>query len=543
MESSSTTVRELEDWLKQVEESNLEFKTAAHSFSESKDLPDYCAALANEGGGKLILGVDPTGRIVGTKAFSGTHNRLSHNLLMKLKIRIDVEEVMHPRGRVLVFHVPSRPAGQPIRSTGTYRYPMRAGESLVEMDNATLKQILNETVSDFSCSLVRGLSVSDLDEIALENFRRRWSQKAQRSDYMKFPYEKMLSSIGMLSDQGLNIASLVLFGKKEKIDRYLPCAEIVFEWRQQPGKTAHDFRKTWREPFFRIDDEIWSVINARNLRIPFQEGLFQREIFAFSEKPVREALLNAVTHRDYTITTESIFINASPQEFVVESPGGFLPGITPENVLYKRAWRNRCIAESFEKAGLVERSGQGMDDIFETTIREGKGLPDISQSDDFSVRLKIPAQVKDRNFILFLEKVGQEKQILFSFEEIYALERVRDNKSIAPKFRERFLSAGLIEQVGRTRGSKYILSHRYYFHEGKPGLHTRLTGIPREKQKEFIIRHLLRNKKGTLDDFKDIFPELKPMDISNILRELRRDGKIRYVGVRGSGYWEIVENT
>ena len=125
MESGSTTVKELEDWLKQVEESTLEFKTAAHSFSESKDLPDYCAALANEGGGKLILGVDPSRRIVGTKAFSGTHNRLSHNLLMKLKIRIDVEEVMHPRGRVLVFHVPSHPAGQPIRSTAT-NLPLQA---------------------------------------------------------------------------------------------------------------------------------------------------------------------------------------------------------------------------------------------------------------------------------------------------------------------------------------------------------------------------------------------------------------------------------
>ncbi len=544
MELKHTTITELERWLTHLEERNLEFKTAGNSFSESKDLPDYCAALANEGGGKLILGVDPAHRIVGTKAFTGTHNRLSHTLLAKLKIRIDVDEVMHPNGRVLIFHVPSRPAGQPIRSTGNYHYPMRAGESLVEMDNMTLKQILNEAGSDFSCGIVNGLTVFDLDEIALANFRTRWAQKANRSHYADFSYEKMLQSIGLLSDQGLNYASLILFGKKEKIDHYLPCAEIIFEWRQQPGKIAHDFRINWREPFFIIYDEIWSFINARNLRIPFQEGLFQREIFAFSEKPIREALLNAVTHRDYTIGTRSIFINASPLEFVVESPGGFLPGITPENVLYKRAWRNRCIAETFEKAGLVERSGQGMDDIFETTIREGKGLPDVSQSDDFSVRLKIPAQVKDKKFILFLEKIVQEKQILFSFEEIYALETVRENHKVTdPEFRDKFLSLGLIEQVGRTRGAKYILSHRYYSSEGKPGIYTRLKGIPREKQKELIVRHLIKNKRGTLNDFKDIFPELKPMDISNILRELRKDGKIRHVGARGSGYWELVQNT
>ena len=80
-------------------------------------------------------------------------------------------------------------------------------------------------------------------------------------------------------------------GKKEKIDQFLPGNEIIFEWRHDAGKTAHDFRKNWREPFFKIYDEIWETINARNIRIPFQEGLFQREIYAFSDKPVREALL------------------------------------------------------------------------------------------------------------------------------------------------------------------------------------------------------------------------------------------------------------
>ena len=69
---------------------------------------------------------------------------------------------------------------------------------------------------------------------------------------------------------------------------------------------------------------------------------------------------------------------------MIESPGCFPPGITIENILYSTAWRNRCIAETFEKAGLVERSGQGMDDIFGNTIQEGKGLPDLSKSDAFS---------------------------------------------------------------------------------------------------------------------------------------------------------------
>jgi len=96
----------------------LEFKTAKNSFSSDKDLPDYCAALANEGGGKLILGVDDRRRVTGSKAFFGTHNTLPHELLNKLKIRVEVEELIHPQGRVLIFHAPPHPPGQPVKSTG-----------------------------------------------------------------------------------------------------------------------------------------------------------------------------------------------------------------------------------------------------------------------------------------------------------------------------------------------------------------------------------------------------------------------------------------
>jgi len=536
-----TTSEEFNKLLRRHEDPTLEFKAARNSFSKDKDLPDYCAAISNEGGGKLILGVDSGRKVVGTKAFQGTHNTLSHELLQKLKIiRVDVEELIHPDGRVLIFYIPPHPQGQVIRSSG--KYSMRAGESLVEMDNLTLKRILNETDTDFSSQIVDGLSLTDLDEQALENFRKRWAQKAKREDYITYSNEKMLHAIGLLSDKRLKYASLILFGKKEKIDELLPGSEIIFEWRQDVKKIPYDFRKNWREPFFKIYDEVWEEINKRNSRNPFQDGLFQCEVYAFNEKAIREAVLNAVAHRDYTIHGQSIFIKASPEEFAIESPGGFPHGITIENVLYERYWRNRCIAETLERAGLVERSGQGMDDIFETTIREGKGLPDLSKTDTFAVRLGIPAQVKDKNFILFLEKVTNEKQITFSFEEIYELEKIRERQIVTDvEHKEKFLNIGIVERVGRTRGVKYILSHKYYKHEGKVGIYTRLSGIPRQKQKELILKHFEKNERGFFKDFQDIFPELKQMDISNLLQELKREGKITHKGSAKKGFWEVLK--
>ena len=250
-------------------------------------------------------------------------------------------------------------------------------------------------------------------------------------------------------------------------------------------------------------------------------------------------MLNAVSHRDYTIHNRSIFIKVSPEEFFIESPGGFPHGITIENILRETCWRNRCIAETLEKSGLVERSGQGMDDIFESTIKEGKGLPDLSESDDFYVRLKIPAQVKDKNFILFIEKITREKQITLSFDEIYELEKVRKSQPVTEiEDKKKFLDMGIIERVGKTRGAKYILSHKYYTHEGMIGEHTRLRGISREKCKTLILEHLKKNK-GYLHDLFVTFPELKPMDISNLLQELKKDNKIEHVGAKRKGYWKL----
>lgn len=537
--ADSTSINKFNQWLSRPEGENLEFKRAGNQFNRDKDLPDYCAALANEGGGKLILGVSDDRKVVGTKAFTGTYNRLSNDLLGKLGIRVDVEELVHSEGRVLIFHIPPRPVGRPVKSSGRYTYPMRAGESLVEMDAITLKNILDEADSDFSAKIVPELSLEDVDDIAIENFKRRWARKQNRDDYLSYTKEKILRAIGLLDENGLSFAALILFGMKEKIDRFLPGNEIIFEWRQDAGKTAHDFRKSWREPFFKIYDDIWETINARNVRFPYQDGLFQLEVYAYSEKPVREALLNAVAHRDYTINSQSIFIRVTPDVFSIESPGGFPQGVTIANILQKSVWRNRLIAEVFEKAGLVERSGQGMDDIFRKTITEGKGFPDLSRTDAFAVNLNIPAKIKDMNFILFLEKIAKEKQIALSFEEIFELENIRIKQKVSSnEFRNRLLEIGIIEKVGKTRDAKYILSHSYYTYKEKVGVHTKLSGISREKYKELIIKHLERNK-GYLRDLQDAMPELKSKDITNLLQELKNGGRIQHHGARNTGYWTL----
>ena len=103
---------------------------------------------------------------------------------------------------------------------------------------------------------------------------------------------------------------------------------------------------------------------------------------------VREAILNAVSHRDYR-HPGSVFVRQYPRRLEIVSPGGFPTGITPDNIIDKQFPRNRRIAETFLRCGLVERAGQGANRMLVEAVRDSKPLPDYSRSDEHEVFLSL----------------------------------------------------------------------------------------------------------------------------------------------------------
>ena len=143
------TLETLQQWLNApAENEQLEFKEAKHQFDTTK-LLKYCVALANEGGGFLVLGItDKLPRqIVGSQAFlTPAHlNDIKARIVQKLRFRVETTELNHPDGRVLVFNIPPRPTGQPLAYDGTYL--MRAGEELVPMSSKAFLLRTNKTGS------------------------------------------------------------------------------------------------------------------------------------------------------------------------------------------------------------------------------------------------------------------------------------------------------------------------------------------------------------------------------------------------------------
>jgi len=164
-------IQQLEHWMQARENEHLEFKEAKQDY-DFEELVKYCVALANEGGGKMILGVTDKmpRRVVSTQAFRNL-DRTKGGLTDRLRLRIDVEEINHPNGRVLVFHVPSRPIGTPVHYEG--RYFMRSGGNLAPMLPDVLKRIFDEAGPDYTAEICLRAKLDDLDSESIMDFRNR----------------------------------------------------------------------------------------------------------------------------------------------------------------------------------------------------------------------------------------------------------------------------------------------------------------------------------------------------------------------------------
>lgn len=531
-----STLERLKEWMKSKEHENLEFKEAKSHFDFEK-LTKYCTALANEGGGKMILGVTDKfpRKVVGCNEFNNLE-RTKAGLVERLHLRIDVEEVLHPDGRVLIFRVPSRPLGFPIQYKGAYW--MRAGEDLVPMTQDQLKRIFAESGPDFSSEVCHEASITDLDATTIKVFRDKWAAKSKNASLISLSDEQLLSDAELIVDGGVTYAALILFGTKRALGKFLAQAEIVFEYRLTEASIPAHQRKEYREGFFLVDGDLWETINLRNDVQQYRDGLFMKDIPTFNEDVVREAVLNAVCHRDYRLGA-STFVRQYPRKLEIFSPGGFPPGITPENVLWKQFPRNRRLAEAFAKCGLVERSGQGMDRIFGACIKESKPNPDFSGTDDFQVAVTLRCEVQDVQFLRFLEQVGQERLESFSANDFLVLDAIHREHRIADHLKPRIphlLDLGVIEKAGRA---KYILSRKFYSFLGKKGVYTRKKGLDRETNKELLYKHICDNRKdgSKLEELLQVLPSCTSNQVQKFLQALKREGRIFKTGITSASRW------
>ena len=524
----------LEQWMLGTEGENLEFKAARNNF-HFDELTKYCVALANEGGGKIIFGVSDARprQVVGSTAFAQPE-RTRAGLNQRLHLGVTFDEVQHPNGRVLVFHIPGRPVGIAMQWDG--RYLIRDGDSLVGMSGERLRDIIAESGHDFSADICEDLSVDDLEVAAIEEFRERWIDKSGNGGLRGLSQEQLLSDIEATVDGRPTYAALVLFGSHTAIGRHMANAEVTFEYRSSNASGPAQKRREFREGFFLWYDQLWNLINERNDLQHFQVGPFVLDVPTFHERGIREAILNAVSHRNYQLGG-NVFVRQYPNRIEVVSPGGLPVEVRLETILYRQSPRNRRIADIFTKCGLVERSGQGMNLMFESAIQHSKLLPDFTGTDNYQVSITLNGAMQNPSFVRFLRQFDDQVKESLSTDEWLVLDRLSREQPITDELipcTNRLIELGMIVRAARA---SFILSEAYYRYTGREDTFRRLR--ENEVRKESLERHVAEHAIDgcPISDLEAVLPDLSRKEIGRLLDELRRDDRVHVRGERRWAKW------
>jgi ATP-dependent DNA helicase RecG len=266
-------------------------------------------------------------------------------------------------------------------------------------------------------------------------------------------------------------------------------------------------------------------VNLRNDKQYYQDGLFVFPINTFNERVVREALLNAVTHRSYQIAG-SVFVRQYRDRLVVESPGGFPYGITIENILDRQSPRNFLIAQIFQLCGLVERSGQGMNLIYELAVREAKALPDFSGTDACFVKLTLNG-ILDKRMLSLIKNIGDERLNAMTTDDYILLTDLFHGKELERIKRERFEHLSELGIVKHTENSIELANGIHVDTQLiKPIDNLSIDTIDRRR---LIIDYVAANGQVTTLQISK-FTNLSTMRVRQILQELAADGVVIKVG-------------
>jgi predicted HTH transcriptional regulator len=359
----TTTPEQIDVWRASgSEHERLEFKEAKLQYDSGK-LCEYCVALANEGGGHLLLGVGnkPPRPVVGSQAVNDAV-AMSGKLFQTLRFRVDVEVVAHPDGRVVVFHIPSRPRGTAYQSDG--KYLMRAGESLVPMSEDRLRAIFDEGRPDWLSELARE-GVTDAGVIDLLDTQSYF-------ELLKLPYpatrdgvldrlaqERLVNRQG----SGFDITNLgaVLFAKR--IDEFSGLARkaprvVIYDGK---GKLKTKREQTGSKGYAVGFDGLVQFVESQTPGNEVIEQALRREVRMFPPIMIRETVANALIHQDFLSTGASVMIEVFDDRIEVSNPGQ--PSVEVERFIDEYRSRNERLADLMRRFGVCEEIGSGIDKV------------------------------------------------------------------------------------------------------------------------------------------------------------------------------------
>lgn len=492
--------------LKIGESINTEFK----SWNKVSDMKkrinlavDELIAFANNNGGTLYFGVEDNGEVTGCDGNYDLQN-IIESIYEKTRpsIFVDPEEIEYNGKKVIALTVASDGI---THATTDGRCLKRLGKNSKPFYPDEMSNRYSEIQSsDFSGRILSDSTEDDINKLEVYKLKEKLKARNPESTLADMDDIAFLRDLALVkSDSGnikLTVAGLLFVGKEQAINRLLPQAEVIYLHYSESNLEEYDARLDMKAPIISVIDRLSEKIQDSNRIVNVQVGLFRLEIVDFPEKVFQEALLNALSHRDYQ-SQGAVYVKHYPDKIVIENPGAFLDGITENNIItHPSVPRNKLIAETLQHLKYVQRTGQGVDIIFREMISSGKPFPEYKSYND-AVSLTIYSAIDDIDFVKFIANEENGLSRSFSLSELMILRYLKDNRKITMSEAEILIQEardqaqnacnnlkryGLIE----LSGNEYMLTAKIYDELKNSVDYTKDKAIQYIKAREMILEYI-----------------------------------------------------
>ncbi|MDO9575400.1 MAG: ATP-binding protein [bacterium] len=544
----------------QGESLTVEFKGEKKSPLSDHELYKAVVCLANGNGGLLLVGVEDDGRVTGARS---RHGNLTDPLRLKAAIFNNTVPNLHVGVETFTINeldiiaIKVTRSDRPVSTaSGLYirRVIMGTGKPgcvpfyAHEMDSRRGSLGL----FDLTAQPIMSVRWEDLDPIEFERLRRIVKQYRGDKTLLDLDNFEMAKALGLVvgdtEPEHPTLAGILLLGNEEILQRNVPAHEVAFQILKGTKVEVNNF---FHWPLIRIVEEIMTQFGARNREEEIMIGLFRTGVPDYSEQGVREAFLNALIHRDYQ-KLGAVHFQWYEDIIEISNPGGFVEGVTLNNLLVTPPKpRNPRLADVFKRIGLVERTGRGIDTIFEGQVRYGRPIPDYGRTTESNVVVVLqgcPANLDFCKWVVEKERAGRTLSVdnLIILNELqherriditHAMKLTQKTEGDVRATLEHLIEDGVIEAKGEKRGRIYHLSASVYKVFGKKAGYIRTRGFEPIQQEQMVIQYIEAHGRITRKEIVDLC-KITSRQATHLLKKLVDKEILVLKGERKGAYYE-----
>jgi ATP-dependent DNA helicase RecG len=543
----------------------VEFKSEERVLLNDRELVEMVICLANRGGSEpawLLIGIEDDGRITGARPRHGKTtdpDKIAALVAGRSRpaLSVRVEMVLLEQKLVLAIEVPA--VRQTVgTSEGVFLRRAIGGDgrpACVPMDSFAMQSLqADRGLLDPSTQVVAAAQWGDLDPLEFERLRRSVRERRGRSDESLLDLSdlELAKALGVVEANGtvrcVRLAALLLFGKEDAIRRFVPSHEVAFQVLRGLDVEVNDF---FRWPLLRVMEELEARIRARNREQELMVGLLRVGVPDYPERALREALANALIHRDYQ-RLGAVHFQWHADRIEISNPGGFPEGVRLDNLLVTAPRpRNPLLADAFKRAGIVERTARGIDTIFYEQLRNGRPTPSYARSDSAGVVVVIPGGKANLDFVRLLVTEAQSGRVL-GLDGLLILNALWQERSLAtedagcltqkPEAETRatlhaLVEAGLVEERGQKKGRIWHLSAAAYRALGEKAAYVRQRGFEPLQQEQMVLKYVEKHGRITRREVAELC-RISPDQAYRLLTRLTGESRLAQYGIKKGSWYE-----